>query len=38
MRENFDGLDFELDEVDVNMLDGLDEGKDGALFPANVSG
>lgn len=38
MRENFDVLDFELDEAAVSLLDELDEGKGGAQFPANVSG
>lgn len=36
MRENMDVYTFELDEGDIEVLDSLDQGKDGALFPANI--
>ncbi|KXH30742.1 hypothetical protein CSIM01_01336 [Colletotrichum simmondsii] len=37
IRENGDVFWFELDEVEMGMLDGLDLGAAGALFPKNVS-
>ncbi|KAK0379245.1 hypothetical protein CLIM01_03374 [Colletotrichum limetticola] len=37
IRENGDVLWFKLDEVEMGMLDGLDLGAAGALFPKNVS-
>ncbi|KAG7111269.1 putative oxidoreductase C2F3.05c like protein [Verticillium longisporum] len=33
MRENADVFDFALEEEDMNILDGLDQGKQGALCP-----
>jgi diketogulonate reductase-like aldo/keto reductase len=38
MRENLDVFTFELDDDDMQLLDGLDEAKDGAMFPVNVTG
>ncbi|TDZ23905.1 putative oxidoreductase [Colletotrichum orbiculare MAFF 240422] len=37
IRENADVFWFELDAEEMEMLDGLDMGPRGALFPANVS-
>ncbi|VUC33542.1 unnamed protein product [Clonostachys rosea] len=37
VRENADVFDFELDDADMSILDGIDEGKLGACFPANVT-
>ncbi|KAK1524986.1 hypothetical protein CABS01_00075 [Colletotrichum abscissum] len=37
IRENGDVFWFKLDEVEMGMLDGLDLGAAGALFPKNVS-
>lgn len=36
IRENGDVFWFGLDEVEMGMLDGLDLGVEGALFPKNV--
>ncbi|KAM0334108.1 hypothetical protein ACHAQA_001128 [Verticillium albo-atrum] len=33
MRENADVFDFTLDEADMSLLDGLDQGKEGSLCP-----
>jgi diketogulonate reductase-like aldo/keto reductase len=38
MRENLDVFTFELDDDDMQLLDDLDEAKDGAMFPVNVTG
>lgn len=37
IKENLDVLDFSLGDDDMERLDALDEGSEGALFPANVS-
>lgn len=37
MQENLDVFTFELDDSDMQLLNSLDEGKDGAQFPANVT-
>lgn len=37
IEANFDVFWFELDEEEMELLDGLDMGSAGALFPANVS-
>ncbi|KAK1713759.1 putative aldo-keto reductase [Colletotrichum acutatum] len=37
IRENGDVFWFELDEAEMDLLDGLDLGAAGALFPKNVS-
>ncbi|CAI6088888.1 unnamed protein product [Clonostachys chloroleuca] len=37
IRENAQVFDFELDDTDMSVLDGIDEGKLGARFPANVT-
>lgn len=36
IRDNVDVWWFELDGEEMAMLDGLDRGAEGALFPANV--
>ncbi|KAH0596188.1 hypothetical protein MHUMG1_06049 [Metarhizium humberi] len=36
IKQNANVFDFALDEGDMKTLDGLDRGKAGALFPANV--
>ena len=36
IKQNADVFDFALDKGDMKTLDGLDRGKAGALFPANV--
>lgn len=36
IKQNADVFDFALEEGDMKTLDGLDRGKAGALFPANV--
>jgi 2,5-diketo-D-gluconate reductase A len=33
MRENFELFDFELDDVDMKQLSGLDRGEDGRTGP-----
>lgn len=36
IKQNADVFDFALSEEDMKTMDGLDRGKAGALFPANV--
>jgi diketogulonate reductase-like aldo/keto reductase len=36
IKENANVFDFALDDADMMTLEGLDRGKQGALFPANV--
>jgi diketogulonate reductase-like aldo/keto reductase len=37
IRENANVLDFELGENDMMLLDGLDLGVEGAMFPFHAS-
>ena len=37
IEENMDVYGYELEEEDMKTLDSLDQGPDGARFPANVS-